>query len=396
MPISRINTNSIANNTIQGADLLDASITAAKIISVANTQITGNIISSQITSVANTQISGNIIGSQISSNTLSNTVFQTGSVENYLNANSLNFGVRNILINGAMQVAQRGTTSTSTGYQTVDRWKVPNMTNQAQLTDAPTGFSNSLEVTGTVGGSSGYGIIDQFIEAKNIAYAVGKTVTLSAYVKNTGTSTVNVSCEIYSANSADTFSSTTLVSSLTSQSITTGWTRIVFPSFSVPAGAANGLQVRIFRYDGSNSQKWQITGVQLEVGTSPTPFEYRSYGQEFALCQRYYQMLANYNQNNGVSPITNISFVSSTDFRAICTFPVVMRSNPTLVSGSGSSYFRIYNGSNYYPSSLVLDFSSPQGMGLISGGGITGATPGTGGIIFTNAAGGYLAATAEL
>jgi len=78
MPISRINTNSIANNTIQGADLLDASITAAKIISVANTQITGtlsvantsitgNIISSQITSVANTQITGNIISSQITS-----------------------------------------------------------------------------------------------------------------------------------------------------------------------------------------------------------------------------------------------------------------------------------------------------------------------------------------
>jgi hypothetical protein len=68
MPISRINTNSIANNTIQGADLLDASITAAKIISVANTQITGNIVSSQITSVANTQITGNIVSSQITSN----------------------------------------------------------------------------------------------------------------------------------------------------------------------------------------------------------------------------------------------------------------------------------------------------------------------------------------
>jgi hypothetical protein len=78
MPISRINTNSIANNTIQGADLLDASITAAKIISVANTQITGtlsvantsitgNIISSQITSVANTQLTGLIQAAQIGS-----------------------------------------------------------------------------------------------------------------------------------------------------------------------------------------------------------------------------------------------------------------------------------------------------------------------------------------
>jgi hypothetical protein len=59
MPISRINTNSIANNSINASDLLDASITAAKIISVANTQITGTL------SVANTAITGNIISSQI-------------------------------------------------------------------------------------------------------------------------------------------------------------------------------------------------------------------------------------------------------------------------------------------------------------------------------------------
>jgi hypothetical protein len=279
MPLSRITTNSIANNSINASDLLDASITAAKIISVANTQITGNIISTQITSVANTQLTGTITGSQISSNTLSNTVFQTGSVENYMNAAGLGFGMRNHIINGAMQVAQRGTTSASTGYQTVDRWKVNNCTNQAQLTDAPTGFSNSLEITGTVAGSSGYGLVDHYIETKNIISANGSSVILSAWVKNTGTSTVNVSCEAYYATAVDNFASSTLISSLTSQTITTGWTRIVFPAFTVPSAAAtNGLQLRIFRYDGSNSQKWQITGVQLERGTTATAYDHRSYG----------------------------------------------------------------------------------------------------------------------
>jgi hypothetical protein len=67
MPLSRINSASIANSAISAADIADGTITAAKIISVANTQITGNIVSSQITSVANTQITGNIISSQITS-----------------------------------------------------------------------------------------------------------------------------------------------------------------------------------------------------------------------------------------------------------------------------------------------------------------------------------------
>ena len=67
MPLSRINSASIANSAVAAADIADGTITAAKIVSIANTQITGNIVSSQITSVANTQISGNITAAQITS-----------------------------------------------------------------------------------------------------------------------------------------------------------------------------------------------------------------------------------------------------------------------------------------------------------------------------------------
>ena len=92
MPLSRINSASIANNAVAAADIADGTITAAKIVSIANTQITGtlsvantsitgNIISSQITSVANTQITGNIISSQITSNpTLYGNVSVTGVI----------------------------------------------------------------------------------------------------------------------------------------------------------------------------------------------------------------------------------------------------------------------------------------------------------------------------
>ena len=67
----------------------------------------GAVAAADIVSVSNTAISGTITGSQISSNTLSNTVFQTGSVENYMNAAGLGFGMRNRIINGDMRIDQR-------------------------------------------------------------------------------------------------------------------------------------------------------------------------------------------------------------------------------------------------------------------------------------------------
>ena len=163
---------------------------------------------------------------------------------------------KNLFINGDMTIAQRGTTSSSTGYQTVDRWQLNTGTQQEQKTDTPDArFSNSFEITGTTGGSSGYGICSQRIESKNILQALGQTCTLSAYVKNTGTSTVNVSVEVYRANSTDNFSGLTLLTSLTGQAITTSWSRITFPSFTVTDACATGLEVRKFRYDASNNQE---------------------------------------------------------------------------------------------------------------------------------------------
>ena len=106
MPISRINTNSIANNSINASNLLDASVTAAKIISVANTQITGNIISTQITSVANTQITGNVISSQIAPNlTLNGNTTVTSYVEAVVAIGTVTTSSTIALTNGTVQTA---------------------------------------------------------------------------------------------------------------------------------------------------------------------------------------------------------------------------------------------------------------------------------------------------
>ena len=258
-------------------------------------------------------------------------------------------GRRNLIINGAMQVAQRGTSSSSTGYQTVDRWRLNLGTQQEQKTDTPDQFKNSMEITGTVAGSSGYGIVLQRIESNNIYGALGQNCTLSCYVKNTGTSTANVSVEVYRANSTDNFSAITLVSSLTSQPITSGWTRITFPAFAVPTTASTGLEVRIFRYDASNDQEWLITGVQLEVGTVATPFEHRSFGEEQALCQRYFERVAE--PTNSCYSVGTATFANQP--RNVLVYKQRKRAIPSISSSAGSEFRFQFSSGNATPSAIT-------------------------------------------
>ena len=243
---------------------------------------------------------------------------------------------KNLFINGDMSIAQRGTTSSSTGYHTIDRWRLNTGTQQEQKTDTPDArFSNSFEITGTTGGSSGYGICLQRIESVNVLPALGQTCTLSAYVKNTGTSTVNVSVEIYRANSADDFSGLTLLTSLTGQAITTSWNRITFPSFTVTDACVTGLEVRIFRYDASNDQEWLLTGVQLEVGSSASDFEFLPFDVTLHRCQRYYFEIG---VTDSLINNTGIAF-SATEMHTNLLYPVPMRATPTLTcfDNSGNS-----------------------------------------------------------
>jgi hypothetical protein len=258
-------------------------------------------------------------------------------------------GRRNLIINGAMQVAQRGTSSSSTGYQTVDRWRLNLGTQQEQKTDTPDQFKNSMEITGTVAGSSGYGIVLQRIESNNIYGALGQNCTLSCYVKNTGTSTANVSVEVYRANSTDNFSAITLVSSLTSQPITSGWTRITFPAFAVPTTASTGLEVRIFRYDASNDQEWLITGVQLEVGTVATPFEHRSFGEELALCQRYFERVAE--PTNSCYSVGTATFANQP--RNVLVYKQRKRAIPSISSSAASEFRFQFSSGNATPSAII-------------------------------------------
>ncbi len=217
---------------------------------------------------------------------------------------------RNLLINGNFDVWQRGTTGTSVtsagAYASADRWKIFGLEDGvsttrctlARTTDVPSGSRYSGKVSSNIAGTDVIGIV-QYIEAANIAYAVGQTVTISAKIKKNalydGTTPIEIG--LYYLNAADTGASNAVyVSGMTA--ITTynhvpssaDWQTVTF-SAVLPANAANGVGLR-FAYNKVNmglGDVFSVTGVQLEVGSKASAFERRPYGMELQLCQRYYE-----------------------------------------------------------------------------------------------------------
>ena len=251
---------------------------------------------------------------------------------NAVTQSEVNFPVanRNLMINGAMQVAQRGTSFTDpTGAAyTLDRFAMQNSSgtpafNVTQDSDAPHGFNKSLKVACTTADASpAAGSISRvyhYIEAQNMqglakGTSSAKACTLSFYVKTNKTGLYTVF--VYDADNTRLMSGSYTVSN-------TDWNRYtilipgdttgvldngngqgfgIFFGLSLGSGRTSGsLQSSFGSYVQANehpgnvnfadntSNVWAITGIQLEVGSVATDFEHRSYGQELALCQRYFE-----------------------------------------------------------------------------------------------------------
>jgi hypothetical protein len=264
------------------------------------------------------------------------------------------YGMKNRIINGAMGIWQRGTSGfTTLGNYSADRWQVTSNTSLsavAQSSDVPSGFKYSLSVTGT-----NYPQAIQKVEAANCFDLVGQTVTMSFWLKQTsGAGANSIVAYLAYANATDNFSGITVISN----SIITGtgsWTQYSTTFTNLPAGAANGLQLTIYANTAS-SATFLITGVQLEKGTTATAFDYRSYGTELALCQRYYYGWS-YTLNNGLqSQLINSTGTAGSGVNIV--FPQTMRSAPTCTGSfaafaSGSSAGSATFNGNYNGYSIV-------------------------------------------
>ena len=358
---------------------------------------------------------------------------------------------RNIVINGDMRIAQRGTSSTSTGYQTVDRFKsIESGTDEsptyAQVdvasgtTPYTLGFRKALRVTNgnQTGGAGGgdYIWIQTPLEAQDIANSgwnytsSSSNITLSFWVK----SSVAQDFKGYLRSNDGTNKAYAIATGSLSADT---WTKITktIPGHSdlqFDNDNGHGLEINFLpflgtdRTDGSvaedawvtysgsartkdNTSTWyttndstfEITGVQLEVGDTATTFEHRTYQEEILRCMRYYQQITGddrgYNGGGSTGSFKNSVigiYNGTTDVRAVYYHMVPMRDSPTFTLLGALSDFDL-EPHDRAPSSISMNRASPYQSTLIivdSG----SATTGDACLVTIDQAAGGLAFSAEL
>ena len=284
---------------------------------------------------------------------------------------------RNLIINGAVTVAQRGTSSTTNGYASLDRWSnsygggTVTQTQESLTSGDPynDGHRNFLRATNTAAGSTAASDslqILQVIESQNLASSgwdstsSSSFITLSAWVRSSLAGTYYVRLYIYDGNKN--YTSAIALSADTWKKIT-----ITIPGASgntVNNDNGQGMFVNIAPYIGTNNtdsgftlnqwatfsstsqapdypQNWRstgsatfdITGVQLEVGQTATPFEHRSFGDELRRCQRYFELLGHATNagNADTFSLMSLPFNGATNNQWIdIPFMVEKRAAPTL------------------------------------------------------------------
>lgn len=274
------------------------------------------------------------------------------------------FSWRNKIINGGMDIAQRGTSFPAAAGYTLDRWRSDYVTSGVvtitQQADAPSNneFQNSLRIAVTTADTS-IAATDVFIqrqrvEGYNVRDLIGKTFTLSFWVRSSKTGIHCVSLNNsgndrsyiieYTVNAANTWEQKTLVvvgglptagtwNWTTGVGLDIGWVLMSGSNFQTTAGSwqtggfvSTANQVNCLDTIGNI---FAITGVQLEVGTVATPFEHRPYGQELALCQRYYARLASVSGN--FVGFGSGAALSTTTSNIFIPCPVALRASPTPV-----------------------------------------------------------------
>lgn len=349
---------------------------------------------------------------------------------------------RNLIYNGAMQVAQRGTSTasiTTNGYYTADRWSTVIITQgtwtQDIQNDAPTGsgFRRSFRLLCTTADAAPAAgdliAVDQILEGQDLQRIAKGTssaqqMTLSFWVKSNITGTYCISLYDNDSSPARQFSAAYTISA----SATWEKKTIIIPADTTgPFDNDNAASLYVRWYLGAGSTRtsgtlasawatfnaanecpgqtnlaaatnnyWQITGIQLETGSVATPFEFKSFGQELRECQRYYYRITPGASSRvfGMGQVT-----SSTGGMAFIIFPTTLRIAPTALeqSGTASDYY-VNTATTATPCNGVPTFGTltTQHSAHINWFVSSGVTAGNATILATNAAAAYLAWSAEL
>ena len=307
---------------------------------------------------------GIITTTKIADANVTNPKLTSGSQQNF----------RNLVINGDMGIAQRSTSAVAlahSSYHTVDRWS-QNLTLASaaftgqQVSDAPAGFENSYKISCTTADTSLAATARLFpltrIEDRGLGFlkfgsASAQSLTLSFYVKSnkTGTYQINIwhnnpgrfTSQTYAINSANTWEHKTITfigdqdsamandsgSGLQIEYVLLGGTN--YTSGSVNTGAyastaANRAAGQTVNLADSTSNSWQITGVQLEAGTTASDFEFLPVDVNLLRCQRYFFKTTGYQWLYAINS-------GNTYSRSEVVFKCTMRATPTATVGFANS-----------------------------------------------------------
>jgi hypothetical protein len=341
------------------------------------------------------------------------TGIQTPMYNGTITANAVtpSVNMKNRIINGAMVIDQRnaGASITPTdGQYSVDRWtgrltqasKYTLQQNAGSVTP-PVGFRNYLGATSSSAysvGSSDFFLIEQWIEGFNTAdlmwgTANAQTVTLSFWVRSSLTGTFGGSLRTYAGGQTYPFSytissantwefETVTITGATAGTWNTTNSGSIGVAFSLGCGSgvsgtagtwssstflsATGATSVV----GTNGATFYITGVQLEVGSTATSFDYRPFGTELMLCQRYYEQWT-YGSSYGTIVVGQCE--STTLARGYLTYTVQKRAAPTIAT-SGTQTNINASGTNLASTFTFIQTTSSTSYmyGIVSSGLVAG------------------------
>jgi len=410
-------TGSGANLTALPAGQLTGTVADARISTLTASKLSGALPAISALNLTNVP-AANVVGVHTSLNITGSTTVGGGVTisESGIEASGIGItcasingtqigGRRNLIINGAMNVAQRGTSHTpsnSTSTYQLDRFIMENSNSGAytvsQSSTAPDNrFRNSLKLDVTTADTAltanQYCQFQQRIEAQNLQAVQNfrQPITVSFWVRSNKTGNYSITLQQsdnsnrqmsgqYTISAADTWEkkiitvpadSSGLVNNDNGMGLILTWGLAYGSTYNSGSLSTNnafkayasgdfgaGQEVNIL---DSTSNEWYLTGVQVEVGTQATDFEHLSFGEELALCQRYYYVVADGRDSGSTKQLSTGYAYSNNQVEATIHYPV-MRSNPSLVQGSGTDYFKAVNGNNsdlfnnfilYHPSPRV-------------------------------------------
>ena len=302
-------------------------------------------------------------------------------------------GRRNMIINGGMNVFQRSTSATglgaSSGYFSADRFRIFSVgtagrVTMSQSSDTPEGFGNSLKIDVTTADTSiasselfilSYGMEGQDAQMIKKGTSEAESLTMSFYAK--ANASANYVVEMFDQDNTR--------NNTQAFTVTSSWQRFSFTFVPDTTGALDddnalsfypiqiwlhggsdytsgtfasntwGSVTNANRYAGSRTsifdstdREFFITGVQVEVGSQATPFEHRSFGEELALCQRYYYRRVT---DTSSQYLCDAFTTSSTQIVGLVQFPVEMRAAPTQAGEDlEDAVFRHDGGTNAFDS----------------------------------------------